>query len=299
MIIDIVGLRQEYGEVRALKGIDLGIKAGGVIGLLGPNGAGKTTLVETILGLRPRTAGQVSVLGIDPTQHASALRERVGAQLQSTVLPQDLNPLETLRLFAAFYSKSLPPKQLLERFGLSDKSKSRNYTLSGGQQRRLAIAMALINDPELVILDEPTSGLDPIARREIHEQIETLRKDGRTVLLTTHYVEETEALCDRVLFLRSGTIVADGRPADLIAQTHGKSTLWLSVEGTLDPSLLLEAGAISEGKEGDYQRFATPDIRTVILALGETLHRQSLTLLDLRMKRPGLEDLYLDLMEKS
>jgi ABC-2 type transport system ATP-binding protein len=295
VVIEIENLSKEYGAVRALKGVSLCIE-GGVMGRLGPNGAGKTTLVEIIAGLRSPSSGRISVLGMDPTRRSEALRERIGVQLQSTALPQELTPLETLRMFGSFYRKALPPKEVLERMGLSDKAKSRNSTLSGGQQQRLAIGMAIVHDPDLILLDEPTSGLDPIARRDIHARITDLRSGGRTVLLTTHYVEETETLCDRVLFLREGSVAAEGRPGELVAQARGNSTIWLAIDGDLDPTLLLHAGAVAQGREGEYFRFLTPDPTAAILALGETLKSHQGTLLDVRMKRPNLEDVYLDIM---
>ena len=296
MIIEIENLSKDYGDTRALKDLSLGIEAGGVVGLLGPNGAGKTTLVEILEGLRKPSSGRVSVLGMDPARHAPALRERLGVQLQSTVLPQELTPLETLRLFGAFFGRSRPPLEILERVGLASKAKARNSNLSGGEQRRLAIGMALIGEPELVILDEPTSGLDPVARREVHDRIADLRKSGRTVLLTTHYIDEAEELCDRVILLRGGEIVADGTPFELVSRAGGTSTLWIAVEGDLDPAPLLRAGAVAQGREGGYHRFATPDPTAAILALGELLRNQGATLVDLRMKRPDLEDVYLDMM---
>jgi ABC-2 type transport system ATP-binding protein len=299
VIVEVQDLVKDYGEVQALRGIGLKIEAGGIVGLLGPNGAGKTTLVEILEGLRTPTSGRVSVLGFDPAREPRALRERLGVQLQSIALPQDLNPLETLVLFAGFFGRSLPPRKVLERVGLADRARSRNRTLSGGQMRRLAIGVALVSDPELVILDEPTSGLDPVARRELHAQIRDLRAAGRTVLLTTHAIDEAEELCDRVILLKDGTVVADGTPFELVSRAGGTSTLWIAVEGELDPAPLLAAGAVAQGREGDYHRFQTPDPTAAILALGDLLRDRRVTLVDLRMKRPDLENVYLDLMGKA
>ena len=294
MIIEIEGLSKNYGDVQALNNINLRIDKGGVIGLLGPNGAGKTTLVETVEGLRRPSSGKISVLGLDPIRNAQEVRERIGVQLQSTALPPELSPLETLRMFGAFFHTSLPAVELIERVGLASKADARNSTLSGGQQRRLAIAIAMVNDPELIILDEPTSGLDPVARREIHARIAALR--GSTVLLTTHYIEEAEQLCDRVILLRGGEIVADGSPFELISRARGTTSLWLAVEGEFDPTPLLRAGAVEQGRQGEYYRFATTDPRAMILALAEMLHNKRVSLVDLRMKRPNLEDVYLELV---
>ncbi|MFN7961200.1 MAG: ABC transporter ATP-binding protein [Thermoanaerobaculia bacterium] len=296
MIFETRDLVKSYGATRALAGVNLAVAGSGVVGLLGPNGAGKTTLVEILEGLRLPSSGQVSVLGLDPAREAQALRERLGVQLQSTFLPPELTPLETARLFGGFFRRALPAREVLALVGLEAKAKSRNHTLSGGQQRRLAIALALVNDPELVILDEPTSGLDPLARREIHGDIAALRERGRTVLFTTHYIEEAEQLCDRVIFLVAGRVVADGSPFELVSRAGGTSHLWIAVEGELDPAPLAAAGAQAEGREGEYHRFATQDPSAALVALAELLQSRRARLLDIRMKRPNLESLYLELV---
>jgi ABC-2 type transport system ATP-binding protein len=297
MIIEIEGLSKNYGNTVALKSINLRIEAGGVVGILGPNGAGKTTLVEILEGLRTASSGRVSVLGMDPARQARALRELIGVQLQSTNFIEDLTPLETLKLFAAFFKKSLPPREVLERVKLSDKASKRNSTLSGGQQQRLAIAMALINDPELIILDEPTSGLDPGARRDMHTYIANLRASGKTVLLSTHYVEEAEKLCDRVILLRTGEIVADASPAQLIAQATGPTTgVSIVLAGEMDAKPLLRAGATEQVREGSQRRFTSADVRRAIPALARVLVDPGVSLVDLEMRRPSLEDVYLDLI---
>jgi len=299
VIIEVDNLSKTYGATTALKGVNLGIQAGQVIGLLGPNGAGKTTLVETLEGLRSPTSGKVSVLGFDPIRQARALRDRIGVQLQSTAVPEELTPLETLRLFAAFFSRSLDPAEVLERMGLEKKTKLHNRTLSGGQQRRLAIAMALINDPELIILDEPTSGLDPIARQEIHSYIADLKMMKRTVLLSTHYIEEAEKLCDRVILLRTGELVADGSPFELISRATGAASLSIVIEGDFDPAPLLRAGASAEESEGPRRAFAAPNPKAAIVAMGELLQKSNATVVEMRMKRPNLEDVYLSLMGET
>jgi ABC-2 type transport system ATP-binding protein len=298
-VVSARGLVKRYGDVEALCGIDLVVERGGIVGLLGPNGAGKTTLVEILEGLRPPTSGQVRVLGLDPAVHARPLRERLGVQLQSTSLQQDLTCAEVLRAFAAFYARSLAPGETLARVGLAEKADARVRTLSGGQQQRLALALALVSDPELVLLDEPTSGLDPAARRALHETVRGLRAGGKTVLLTTHYIEEAEALCDRVVMIRSGRLVADGSPFELLGRAAGASTIWLAVDGELDPAPLLLAGCSDHGREGGHHRFTTTDPSATIVALGDILRSQRLQLVDLRLKRPTLEDVYLELMGES
>ncbi len=296
MIIETRSLKRVYGSTVALNGVDLRIEAGGIIGLLGPNGAGKTTLVEILEGLRMPSSGEVSVLGFDPARQGRALKERIGAQLQSTTIPIDLTPFEVLRLYASFYERSLPIEHVLQIVNLESKAKDLTGTLSGGQKQRLAIGMALIHEPELLIFDEPTSGLDPAARRQLHAIVLDLKRQGRTILLTTHYIEEAEKLCDRVVMLRSGEVVADGSPFELVGRAGGKSTIWIDVEGEMDPAPLLVGGAEAQGRQGNHYKFTTTDPAATIVALGQVLHTQGVTLTDLRMRRPTLEDVYLELM---
>jgi ABC-2 type transport system ATP-binding protein len=296
MIIETRSLTQTYGSTVALNGVDLRIESGGIIGLLGPNGAGKTTLVETLEGLRMPSSGEVSVLGLDPAKQGRALKERIGAQLQSTTIPIDLTPFEVLRLYASFYERSLPIERVLQIVNLESKAKDLTKTLSGGQRQRLAIGMALIHEPELLIFDEPTSGLDPAARRQLHAIVLDLKCQGRTILLTTHYIEEAEKLCDRVIMIRSGEVVADGSPFELVGRAGGKSTIWIDVEGEMDSAPLLVAGAEDQGRQGNHYKFTTGDPAATIVALGQVLHNQGVTLTDLRMRRPTLEDVYLELM---
>ncbi|MCB9463599.1 MAG: ABC transporter ATP-binding protein [Candidatus Eisenbacteria bacterium] len=296
MLISVQGLVKRYGELEALRGIDLELEAGGIVGILGPNGAGKTTLVETLEGLRSPTSGRVTVLGRDPASDAPALRERIGVQLQATHLPSDLTTYETLRLFRSFYEAGLQPDEVLSLVDLESKSKARVGTLSGGQKQRLAVGLALVSDPELVLLDEPTTGLDPAARRELHAVVVALRERGRSVLLTTHYIEEAEALCDRVIVMRAGEIVADGSPFELLRRSRGQSTVWIEVAGELDPVPLFQSGAKPEGRQGGHYRFVTSDPAAFVVALGRVLQDQGLELLDLRLKRPTLEDVYLELV---
>jgi len=279
-----------------LQGLDVEIESGGVVGILGPNGAGKTTFVETVEGLREPTSGSVTVLGMDPTTHGKALRERLGVQLQKTALPTELTVREMLELFASFYHSALPTDAVLERVDLVQQAGQKAATLSGGQQQRLVVGIALIHDPELVILDEPTTGLDPKARRDLHGVIRELRAQGRTTLLTTHYIEEAEHLCDRVIMIRDGEIVADGTPFDLVGQSHESSTIWIRVDGPMDPAPLIAAGVEPLGQQGEHHKFVTTDPTVTILALGDMLRSQGLRLVDLRLKRPTLEDVYLELM---
>ena len=298
-MIEVRALTKSYGSVHALRGIDLSIAATGqIVGLLGPNGAGKTTLVEILEGLRTAGSGSVSVLGLDPSRAPGALRARIGVQLQTTAFMEDLNVTETLRLYGALYPGASRVGRIvgaLERVGLSDKAKALVRGLSGGQRQRLALAMAMLHDPDLYILDEPTSGLDPMARRQIHDILLALRRDGRTVLISSHYLDEIEALADRVIILAGGRIVADGTPLDLLARAAGASTLWLDVSGAIDPAGLVPQ-ATFEGRDGSLLRYRTVDPTAAIVGLADSLRASGARLEDLRLKRPSLEDVYLQLV---
>ncbi len=213
--VEIRGLRKVYGDTVAVRDIDLIIEPGEILALLGPNGAGKTTTVEILEGFRPRDAGSVAVLGIDPAQGGRALRERVGIVLQSSGIDQFLTVREVLALYAGYYPRSVDIDELLETVGLSEKAGSRVRNLSGGQQRRVDLALGLVGDPELVFLDEPTTGFDPSARRGAWEVVTSLRGQGKTVLLTTHYMDEAQHLADRVAVMSGGSLVALGPPDQL------------------------------------------------------------------------------------
>jgi ABC-2 type transport system ATP-binding protein len=294
--LDVRSLHKSYGSVHALRGIDLSVEAGGqILGLLGPNGAGKTTLVEILEGLRAPSSGSVRVLGLDPRGASAAVRARIGVQLQTTAFIPELTVAETLRMYAAFYPRSLAIGDVLPRVDLADKATARVGTLSGGQRQRLALAMAMIHDPDLYLLDEPTTGLDPIARRQIHDILQELRRRGKTILLSSHNLEEVEALADRVIILAAGTIVADGSPIELLARGEGASTLWVAVTGCADAEQLVP-GAIFEGRDGPLLRYQTGNPTAAIVGLAASLRASGAQLDDLRLKRPSLEDVYLQLV---
>jgi ABC-2 type transport system ATP-binding protein len=225
------------------------------------------------------------------------VQQRIGAQLQATQIPADLTAAEVLRLFAAFYERSLPVNEVLARVNLEGKARELTRNLSGGQKQRLAIGMALIHDPDLLIFDEPTAGLDPAARRQLHDIILDLRDRGRTIILTTHYIEEAEKLCERVVMLNRGEIVADGAPRELVGRSAGRSTIYLSVVGAFDPTPLLAVAAHEQAAANGEYRFATADPAAFVVALGEALRTQRVTLTDLHMRRPTLEDVYLELVD--
>jgi len=223
--IYVRGLRKSYNGFEAVKGIDFEVRAGEVFGLLGPNGAGKTTTVEILEGLRPRTDGQVQVLGLDSQRQKKELKDRIGVCLQATNLPDKMRVREALALFAAFYSRNADGEAILKRLQLWEKRDAAYATLSGGQKQRLAIALALINEPQLLFLDEPTTGLDAQVRLEIRDLIEELRAEKRTILMTTHYIEEAERLCDRVAIIDAGKIIALGSPRELQEKSAEQSSI--------------------------------------------------------------------------
>jgi ABC-2 type transport system ATP-binding protein len=216
--IKVSGLVKKYGALRAVDGISFNVEGGEVFGMLGPNGAGKTTTVELLIGLRNRDAGDIRVVGLDPQKEPDKVKAQIGVQLQNPSLYPRLTVSEIVMLFKTFYPKPLQPDAVIERVGLSDKRKAFTGTLSGGQRQRLAVALAMLSNGKILFLDEPTTGLDPQARRGLWDVITALKEEGKTVFLTTHYMEEAERLCDRVAVVDQGKIIALGSPKDLITQ---------------------------------------------------------------------------------
>jgi len=214
-VLQVENLVKRYGDVEAVRGVSFQVEEGEVFGLLGPNGAGKTSTIEVLEGLRLRDGGNVSVCGFDPQKNPDDLKHEIGAALQSTSLPDKIRVSEALGLFASFYRRRRKPDELLKRFGLEEKRNAFYSTLSGGQKQRLALAMALVNDPKVLFLDEPTAGLDPQVRREIYDIIEELKREKKTIVLTTHYIEEAERLCDRVAIIDHGKVIVEGTPRSL------------------------------------------------------------------------------------
>lgn len=286
-------LHKRYGNLEALGGISFEIKKGEVFGLLGPNGAGKTTTIEILEGLRQPDEGWVRVCGLDPAKESARLKQKIGAQLQATVLPDKIRVEEAVRLFASFYSRTASIEMLLDRFGLTEKRRAFFETLSGGQKQRLALALALVNDPELVLLDEPTVGLDVQLRRDIHALIGQFRQDGRTVLLTTHYIEEAERLCDRVAIMDRGRLVALGTPRELIQKAGHGTRLEVRLSKPVPPERLSRLDAILDCREtdGTYFLHANPPAQAVV-SLIRFLETEGNTLLDMHIAQPSLEDVF-------
>jgi len=292
--IRVAGLRKSYGPLAALDGVDLQVAAGELFALLGPNGAGKTTMVEIMEGYRDRTTGEVEVLGTDPRGAGGTWRERVGMVLQESHMEPEFTAEEILALFAGYYPHPLEVEEVLELVGLEDQKDRRIGRLSGGQRRRLDVALALIGDPELLFLDEPTTGFDPAARRAFWRLIRSLRERGKTVFLTTHYMEEAEALADRVAIVVRGRIVAQGSPATL-AREGGHTMISFSLPASAaveELPLPLRRQSVHEGRQVVIG--AVSPLASLSLLLNWARGR-GYELPDLEVKRPSLEDVYLTL----
>src|SRR6476620_8191745 len=273
--IEVSGLRKAYGNLEAVRGVDFTIETGEVFGLLGPNGAGKTTTVEILEGYRRRDGGEATVLGHDPGSAPRELRERIGVVLQHSEITPLLTVREAHLLFAGYYASPRSVDEVIELVGLEEKRDARVKTLSGGQKRRLDLGIALIGDPDLVFLDEPTTGFDPAARRAAWDMIRALRSLGKTILLTTHYLDEAEQLADRVAVLREGQIIREGTPAELTGATNETEVRYRQdghevVIQTTEPTRLLQeltAAALAEGREVEGLQVRRPTLEDVYLSL--------------------------------
>ena len=299
--VKVKGVSKSYNGFVALAGIDLEVKRGEVFGVLGRNGAGKTTLIEIIEGLRKPDKGTISVLGMDPTRNLDAIKERIGAQLQGTAFIGKLKIIEILKQFRNYYGQKADLEELLLKVALSEVRNKYAENISGGQRQRLALAQALVNDPDLLFLDEPTAGLDTSIRRQLWYTIDEMKGEGKTVLLTTHYIDEAERLCDRVCIIEAGQIIALDTPSKLIAKVRGNSArIRLTTARPLAFEDLRTVRLVDSKVNGDAQYvLETKSTGPAVVDLVNCIERQKNELLDLQIVRASLEDVYVELTGKG
>ncbi len=295
-IIQVRELTKRYGDVEALRGVSFEIAAGEIFGLLGPNGAGKTTTIEILEGMRSADGGTATVCGLDPQRGGAEFKRTIGAVLQSTSLPDKLRVSEALALFGQLYDCHPDTATLLRRFGLEEKRHAFYGKLSGGQKQRLAIALALVNEPRVVFLDEPTAGLDPQVRREIYAIIEELRREKKTVLLTTHYIEEAERLCDRVAIVDHGLVIAHGTPRELKQRSAGTTRIEVSLARAVPDGELRALEGVTDCRDVDGRTVlhSTRPPQTIV-ALVKHLESSNNELQSLEIAAPSLEDVFIEL----
>jgi ABC-2 type transport system ATP-binding protein len=296
------GLRKAFADVIAVDGLDLEVARGECFGLLGPNGAGKTTTIEICEGLTAADAGTVELLGLDWTTGAGELRQRIGIQLQETQFPEKLTVEETLRLFRSFYRRGISVDESIRTAQLEEKRGARVGTLSGGQKQRLAMACALVGDPELLFLDEPTTGLDPQARRHLWDLVDALKQAGRTIILTTHYMEEAERLCDRVAIMDHGRIIAQGATPQLVALVGAEHIVEFAVAGLgqLNTSLLTAIpGVQSHRVDAGLHQLSVSELHTAVPRIFAALDEQGLNLSEFRTHSATLEDVFVSLTGRT
>jgi ABC-2 type transport system ATP-binding protein len=295
-ILQVENLVKRYGNVEAVRGVSFAVDEGEVFGLLGPNGAGKTTTIEILEGLRDPDSGTLSVCGLNPQTNSQELKHEIGAALQSTSLPDKIRVMEALRLFAGFYKRRKNPEELLKRFGLEEKRNTFYSQLSGGQKQRLALAMALVNDPKVLFFDEPTAGLDPQVRREIYDVIEELRRDKKTILITTHYIEEAERLCDRVAIVDHGNVIALGTPRELKTRSANTTRIEVRLSKPATDGVLKTLEGVVDAREldGSYVLHSQRPPKTIV-DLVKHLEAQNNELVSLEIASPSLEDVFIEL----
>ncbi len=293
-VIEVAGLRKVYGERTVVDGVSFSVEQGEIFGILGPNGAGKTTTVECIGGLRQRDGGSVTVAGMDPADEGPAFREVLGIQLQESRLPDKMSVIEALDLYASFYQEPADPAELLERLGMSEQRKTYFSKLSGGQKQRLSVALALIGKPRIAILDELTTGLDPAARRDVWDLLDELRGDGVTLLLVSHFMEEAERLCDRVIVIDQGKIIAADTPEGLAASVQADQRMSFLPSTQFDLAVLRALpdvhSAVLVG-----ERVVVTGTDNVASAVIITLHGRGISVGKLRVDQPSLDDAFVAL----
>lgn len=300
------GVRKVFADVVAVDGLDLEVRRGECFGLLGPNGAGKTTTIEMCEGLTPPDAGTIELLGLNWKTSANELRQRIGIQLQETQFPEKLTVSEILRLFRSFYHRGISIDESIRTAQLEEKRNSRVGGLSGGQKQRLAMACALVGDPELLFLDEPTTGLDPQARRHLWDLVDQLKQAGRTIILTTHYMDEAERLCDRVGIMDHGRIISLGTPQQLIASIGGEHIVEFAITGHESGRDVLDATALtsipgvqSHRVDAGVHQLTVRDLHSTVPLIFAALHNQNLNLSDFRTHSATLEDVFVSLTGRN
>ncbi len=299
-VISVSDLRKSYGDVQAVDGISFSVGRGEVFGMLGPNGAGKTTTIEILEGLRKPDSGQVRVLGMDVLRNADAIKERIGVQLQTVALYPRLTVHELIDLFGSIYRRHLSTGELIDKVDLDERAGARSMDLSGGQQQRLSIALSLVNDPELVFLDEPTTGLDPQARRSIWDLVKDLQSSGKSVMLTTHYMEEAAELCDRVAIMDHGHILEIGTVNELIRKRFKERAVFFDTHPSLSPAQLSKLGGVTHAAQEDGQTVLySKDVPATIGALLAMADRLKVEPHNLGVRQATLEDVFLDLTGRA
>jgi ABC-2 type transport system ATP-binding protein len=301
VVIQVESISKAFGSLKAVDALSFDVYRGEIFGLLGPNGAGKTTTLTIIEGLRTADEGSVGVLGIDVSTDALAVKARIGVQLQATSLLPDLEAIEQVMLFSQLYGRPFDrteARSLLARFDLEDKSRSRPGTLSGGQKKRLAIALALVNDPEIILLDEPTTGLDPQSRRMLWSFIRDLQTQGTTIVLTTHYMEEAEALCSRVGIIDHGSLLVLDTPMHLIDELEGLSTISTAAPISLETGREI-AGVVGVSHDGEEIHLQSRDVVLTLDGLLNQSKSLGVPLGNLHVKQPSLEDVFLQLTGRT
>jgi ABC-2 type transport system ATP-binding protein len=295
--IAVKALRKTYGALTAVDGIGFEVHTGEIFGMVGPNGAGKTTTIECLEGMRVPSSGELCILGLDPRRDGYALRERIGVQLQQSALPDDIKVWEALDLFASYYRRPAPWEPLLDELGIADKRNARFAKLSGGQKQRLFIALALVNDPELVFLDELTTGLDPHARRAMWNLVRAIRNRGKTVFLTTHYMEEAAHLCDRVMIIDHGRIVALDTPNNLVTNLKAETRIIFTADPGYDPAPLRKVEGVTKIEQSGGKITVSGCGDRLVILVVNALDAQRVRFRDLRTEQANLDDVFMAMTE--
>jgi ABC-2 type transport system ATP-binding protein len=295
-IIEVSNLEKKYGDINAVNGVSFSVEQGEVFGILGPNGAGKTTTVEIIEGLRKPNAGSIKVCNIDALKEPQRIKELIGVQLQATSLYDNIRVKEALDLFGSYYQKSLPSEQIMEEVSLTEKKHSQVSKLSGGQKQRLSVGLALVNDPEVIFLDEPTTGLDPQARHNIWSIVENLRERGKTVVMTTHYMEEAEQLCHRLAIIDRGKIIAMDTPDNLINKADLSTLIEFSISKELD-GLAKNIPGICKVNNGSARKYSvqTKAVSMILKDLTNLCYDNNIELENISVRQATLEDVFLSM----